>query len=405
MERLTLEVLTAASSPGGPSCLSSRTELRPAAGSDASVAPAKFTARGRDGGAYAYESRFLDGTLRNTVVLDSKQSQLNRAEAAVVQAIDAGVDPLSRTPRITVDYGEGATYSDLTLPHRAFDGHIRAGTIDAQPTTANARYRQLRDASPADARALLEVSPATLVFGGWDSSRKSRQGRWRSALVGEITGFVAGDATLNQRPEPALRGGARVDPVGMQVKLSGEVMAALVDAQAAEMSTKTVADLRAEATKATKTGKEVSGSPLGLGGIPPTLDSLAGVACDRILRSHVLSFATLRQMRFGSTPAGDAACRALLAAFALAALARSDAELVLRANCDLVEAGPTAVQIDRRHGELADLEPLDVDSADALLTAAIARAEQLAEVVWNGVALQVIGNPKIVGGAVADETA
>jgi len=73
------------------------------------------------------------------------------------------------------------------------------------------------------------------------------------------------------------------------------------------------------------------------------METLAGVACHRIVRSHVLSFAALRQIRFGAGPDGDAACRALLAALALAALARSDAELVLRANCDLVEAGPAQV--------------------------------------------------------------
>jgi len=55
----------------------------------------------------------------------------------------------------------------------------------------------------------------------------------------------------------------------------------------------------------------VSASMLGLGGIPPTLEALAGVACHRIIRSHVLSFAALRQIRFGSSPEGDAACRAL----------------------------------------------------------------------------------------------
>ncbi len=402
MERLTLDVLTAAASPGGPSCLSSRTELRPAAGADASVAPAKFAVRGRDGGAYAYETRFLDGHLRNTVVLDSKQSQLNRAEAAVVQAIEAELEPLTRTPRITVDYGAGALFSDLTLPHRAFDGHIRAGTIDGVPTTNTVQYRRLRDASPLDARPLLEASPATLVFGGWDSSRRSRQGRWRSALVGEITGFVAGDATRGERPEAALRGGARVDPVGMQVQLTGSVLEGLVDAQRDELSPATSKKLT-DLARRTKGDATESASPLGLGGIPPTLSALAGVACDLIIRSHVLSFATLRQMRFGAGPDGDAACRALLAAFALAALARSDAELYLRANCDLVEAGVTSVQVDRRHGWLDDVEPLDVDSADALLSASITQAEQRAGIRWNGEALRVVGNPAILGGAVEDD--
>ena len=114
-----------------------------------------------------------------------------------------------------------------------------------------------------------------------------------------------------------------------------------------------------EAAKA-KNGKLVSASMLGLGGIPPTLDTLSGVACERVIRSHVLSFATLRQIRFGAGADGDAACRALLAALALNALARSDAELYLRANCDLRERGPSEVEIDQRGGGRLALEPLSI---------------------------------------------
>src|SRR5439155_17240026 len=101
-------------------------------------------------------------------------------------------------------------------------------------------------------------------------------------------------------------------------------------------------------------------SMLGLGGIPPTLETLAGVACHRIVRSHVLSFAALRQMRFGAGAEGDAACRALLAALALNALARSDSELYLRANCDLRESAAPVVEIDQRGDGRRRLSALSV---------------------------------------------
>ena len=407
MDHLTLDLLTEASSPGGPSCLSSVTPLRPAAGAQASIAPAKFTqqARGGDAAAYAYEKRYLDGTLRNTVLVDSKQSQLNRVEAALQQGIDDGVEILGRMPRIEVTYPDGSVYSDLTLPHRAFDGHIRAGSIAGVPTTQTAQYRALRDANPADASALLNASPVTLVLGGWDSSRKSSQGRWRSALVGEIVGFLAGDGLSDDRPSPARHSGARVDPVGMQVRLDGRTMRSLVDDQRADMSPKTVEDLNKAASTAEKAKTQISASALGLGGIPPGLQSLAGVACEQIVRSHVLSFAALRQMRFGAGPEGDAACRALLAALALDGLARSDAELYLRANCDLVEGGETVMDIDRRGGESTRLEPLAVREADELLSAALQRAESLAGVSWNGVTLRVVGNPAVVANVLDTEQA
>jgi len=383
--------------------LSSTTELRPAGGAHSAVAPAKYTAkdsRGNDTGSYAYEQRFLDGALRHAVLVDSKQSQLNRVEQTLQAAVDVGASPWDRLPHVRVTYWD-ANYTDLMLPHRLFDGHLRAGTVDNRPATQHPAYRAARDATPLNARPLLETSPATLVFGGWDATRRTRQGRWRSTLVGEILGFLAGDDRGNHAL-PAMRGGARVDPVGMSVRLDGRALQAMADAQRDEISPSNYESISKAAKKATAE-KPVSASMLGLGGIPPSLDQLAGLACDRILRTHVLSFATLRQMRFGAGPAGDAACRALLAALALAGLARSDAELCLRANCDLVEDGPTSVQLDQRAGSMLSLDPLSIGEADELLVAALARAEEEAGIDWHGLVFEVTGNPDIQRGAVSDE--
>lgn len=380
-----LDVLLAASSAGGSTSLSSVTELEPAAGPHASVAPAKFT-RGKSS-VYAYETRYLDGEPAQAVVIDSKQSQNNRCEAALQRAIDEDDPLLSRLPRIVVNYerdGELTERSDLTLPHRVFDGHIRAGSVDGTNVTQLDWYRTLRNADPANARALLEASPASLVFGSWDSSRAARQGRWRSILVGEIVGFCSND----QAP---MKGGARIDPVGMRINLTGPELKALAESQRDELSAKTYDKV----AKSFKSSKPVSASSLGLGGIPPSLETLSGVACHRIIRSHVLSFAALRQIRFGAGTEGDAACRALLAAMALNALARSDAELVLRANCDLVEREPTRIQMDQRGGTAQEMDALTIHAADELLADALSHAEEAAGVSWNGVVHHITGNPMI----------
>lgn len=401
MSRITVDLLRDACMAGGPSVMVSSTELAPAGGPMASVAPAKFVTQGANSHAtYAYEHRYVDGEAARVVLLDSKQSQLNRAEAGLSQAILDGVDPLTRVPHVQVRYernGSREVFTDLTLPHRAYDGHIRAGTVDGRPATDHPSYRAARDATPANARALLDFSPITLVYGGWDATRRSRQGRWRSALVGEIVGVLA-DQSLDGRP--AFRGGARVDPVAMQVQLGRDAMIAIADAQRGELSPK----LYDKIVKAAKSADEkaagpTSASALGLGGIPPTLEQLAGVACTRIQRTHVLSLAALRQIRFGAGPGGDAACRALLAALALNGLARANAELCLRANCDLVETRPTLVTIDRRGGTADELEPLDIASADALLAAAIEAAARDADVVWNGQIFAVDGDPDIIASA------
>lgn len=391
---LTLEQLVRAVSPGGPSCLSSTTELAPAGGPHCAIAPAKFAIPRSKLGTYAYERRYLDGELRHAVIVDSKQSQLNRAEAAVQQAIDDGHPLLTRLPRVEVTYqreGTAERYTDLMLPHRVFDAHIRAGTVDGVAVTAVPAYRAARDATAANARALLELSPLTLVYGGWDSSRAARQGRWRSALVGEVLGFC-------DTIETSKRGGARVDGVGMRIQLPGPVLTQIAQTQRAELSTKTYDKVIKEAAKLAD-GATASASTLGLGGIPPTLEQLAGVACDRIIRSHVLSFAALRQMRFGADAEGNAACRAVLAAVALAGMVRADAELCLRANCDLVEAGTTMVRVDQRGGTTAEVGQLDIADVDELLAQAVALAESAAGLRWDGVALRVTGNPGIVAGA------
>lgn len=400
MPQMSIDLLLQAVSPGGASCLTSVTELEPAAGAHASVAPAKFASSSPNDkkGAYAYERRFLDGQPRTAVLIDSKQSQLNRCEAALDLAIADGHPLLSRMPRVTVTYErDGSTdeFSDLTLPHRVFDGHIRAGTVDGVPVPQLDAYRAVRNATPANARALLDASPVSLVFGAWDSSRSARQGRWRSALVGEIVGFCADE-------RPGVRGGARVDPVGMQIQLGEAELRALADRQRSELSAKLYGKTVKDAAKAKA---PVSAAMLGMGGIPPTLDTLAGVACQPIIRSHVLSFAALRQIRFGTGPEGDAACRALLAALALNALARSDAELCLRANCDLREAGPAQVEIDQRQGDRLSLAPLTIAAADDLLGHALEAAGRTASVSWDGPVLRVAGDPAIVAGAVADDEA
>ena len=395
MSTISLPHLLDACRPGGASVLTSVTPLEPAAGPHASVAPAKFLeGKGRTAKpVFAYERRFWDGEAVTAVLIDSKQSQSNRLEAAVSAAI-ADQDPvLARTPRIELRFEDGQVYSDIDLPHRAFDGQIRAGTINGEPATAAQEYRELRNATVADARPLLERSPITLLLGGWDASRKTHAGRYRSLLVGEIIGILS-DQGRDPEVNQSKRGGARIDPLGARIQLDQAEREAIADVQKSELSDKAYTN---------SYGKGGKSSSLGLGGIPPSLEQLGGVTCRAIIRSHVLSFAALRALRFDSpTLEGDVACRALLAALALNGLARSDAELLLRANCDLVEAGPAVVTLDKRYGQKENFEPLSIEQAQELLSAAIDNAVQAANLTWDGSILVVEGNPTILAAAADD---
>jgi|JI10StandDraft_1071094.scaffolds.fasta_scaffold89863_4 CRISPR-associated protein Csb1 len=400
-EPLTYSTLVAACTPGGASVMTMRTELAPAAGQEAGIAPARYV-RGNNA-TYAFETRFATDPETDraeavkTVVIDSKGSSLNRVEQELSLAIRDGDPLISLTPRIQVTYGGEEPVTCLDLPHRAFDGHIRAGTVAGNAVTDHPTYRAARDSTPANARALLELSPIGLVMGAWDSTRRSHQVRLRSALVGETIGILADQSADATRIAP--RGAARRDEIAPSVRLGAKEMTALLEAQEAELSLSNVESVRKAISKAGK--GTTSGSALVLGSIPPSLEGLGFVSCRRILRTTVLSFSALRQLRFGLGSDGDAAVRVLLASLALAGVARSYAELSFRANCDLVEIDEPTCELDARYGKKIRLTIPDIGSADDLLRQAISEVVSRG-IRWEGQVFEVVGNPIIAGGIIAE---
>lgn len=396
---------------GGGSVITSITELEPAAGPHASVAPAKFVDGSKS--VFAYENRYIEDDAQKVVLIDSKQSELNRAEAAIEQGRQYGDEAAVKIPRAVVTYkteNGPVEYSDMELSHRIFDGHFRAGRVDGKPITENDQYRALRNCTPADMSALLNTAPAALLFGAWDSTRKSNQVRLRSALVGEIIGVLA-DQEPGAEHRQARRGGARVDAVAASVKLAPKDMESLVNDQANELSPgnlKKNRDAIAAASKAkNKDAAHVSASGIGLGSIPPSLEETGAVACRRIIRSWVLSLATLRQLRFGQDETKDKdkniAARALLAALGLNAIARAERELYIRANCDLIESSAPVVTLDQRSGKKKEFAPLTVEDTDQLLLEAIKKAKEVGVADWNGQTFNVDGNPNIIKNATAED--
>ena len=392
---------------GGGSVITSITDLEPAAGPHASVAPAKFVDGSKS--VFAYENRYIGDSAQKVVLIDSKQSELNRAEAAIEQGRQYGDEAAVKIPRAVVTYkteNGPVEYTDMELSHRIFDGHFRAGRVDGKPITENDQYRALRNCTPADMSALLNTAPAALLFGAWDSTRKSNQVRLRSALVGEIIGVLA-DQDPGAEHRQARRGGARVDAVAASVKLAPKDMESLVNDQANELSPgnlKKNRDAIAAASKAkNKDTAHVSASGIGLGSIPPSLEETGAVACRRIIRSWVLSLATLRQLRFGTDEKKNVAARALLAALGLNAIARAERELYIRANCDLIESAAPVVTLDQRFGEKKPFAPLTVEHTDQLLLEAIENAKKAGVADWNGQIFNVDGNSSIIANATAED--
>lgn len=375
--KLELNDLNQAVTAGGPNSLSERTKLVPAGGSDAIISPAKYT-RGKNP-SYVFENRFIGDKPMRTVLIDSTGSQKNRQEAVITAAIRDKQGMLGKMPHIAVKYPQAVgkqTWYDTELPHRAFDAHIRIGQVEDKD-----RYAAARNSSLDNLRPLFDLSPDTVIFGGWDSTRSKNQLRIPSPFVGEIYGVLA-DQT-DEQSNIVLRSGARVDPVAASVSFEKSERDAIIH-DALDLSEKLVNNFK----------KDGKGSTIVAGAIPPSVDNdkLDGVSVSAIHRMHVVSFAILRSFRFGGDARSDVAIRALIAAALLRSMAGANAELNLRANCILTEADEPVTVLDKRFGKKEELEPLTVESTEELLEQAYEQAHEVAGVDWHGQEFSVIGN-------------
>lgn len=395
MTNLSIDMLMDASKPGGAGALSSVTHLAPAGGEQALISPAKYASGNR--GTYVFETREIDGRPTKTVLIDSRSSEANRIEDGLIKGIKEGNEVLCAMPKIRVTYKNSAgetvaTETDLALPHRAFDGHIRLGfDADGNSMADNAAYFAARNSTLDDMSALFSISPITCILGGWDSTRKSHQVRLAASVTGEIIGVLSDQTVDDPQTLVTKRSGARVDPVAAGIYFDQKT--------ATEIGKRTGCSIDKKDMK----GGKVSGAAFVIGAIPPGVDAIDGISASRIIRTRVLSFATLRSICFGIGAQGDAAIRALLAAVAIDGIVRADSELLLRANTHLVEAEAPKTLVHGRYGKTVDIDPMTVEEADALLADAYANAHEVAGVNWSGQTLEVTGDSAVVAGA--DNTA
>lgn len=220
---ITLEWLRDAVSKGA--ALRSRTRMQPAGGRGTKVFPPTYA-----GAAYATEKRRLPEREEpvECVLLDSVQSQANRMEEALQEAVDR--EQLS-LPVVEVDFSpyfdeEKARLpedqrgpmdlldpvgriSSLQAPHRIADAILRdslhEGTLFRQSEAGKAIDRaDVRNATP-----LLDLCPTALIFGMWDSTgpKGGLGAKFERALVAEIVGI---DAVYGVKTS------SRIDSLGIQ---------------------------------------------------------------------------------------------------------------------------------------------------------------------------------------------
>lgn len=310
-----------------------RRRLQPVGGPGDKIFPPTYPGEGRTPvPRHVFERRRVPGREGDVwcVLVDSVQSQANRLEECLLDAIRDGAAAI---PHVVVDFRNagGVTGIDeitsLDAPHRIYDAILRDSLLDGVPFMESGLGSVLKTGDPA---AILETSPTALLFGSWHSTGEGGGigAKFARCLVSEIIAIdVPVEDYVSNRSTGEIdvrsagkRTGSRIDPLGVLRKV--EVF-------------KGDAGWSTDKTAAGKNAKQVRPSEINHGNIAPTVAPL-GVTCEYLEHSFVLSFAALRRLRFGS-PEKDATGRTLLAAIGLLALAEQDARgYALRSRCDLV---------------------------------------------------------------------
>jgi CRISPR-associated protein Csb1 len=353
-----LDVATLADAVAGSAAIRRRQTLQPVGGQGDKIFPPTYPGEGRnDPPRHVYERRRLHGEETWCVLVDSVQSQANRLEECLLEAIGDGV-PI---PHVAVDFNncglDGISkITSLDAPHRVYDAILRDSLLGDQPFMHSPTGQRLAKAKAEDASAILEVSPTALLFGSWHSTGEGGGigAKFARCLVSEVFGVEVPveEVLVNQRTgeigirTAGRRTGSRIDPLGVLRQ---------VDVFKGENGWSTTE------AGAGKKAKKVRPSEINHGNIAPSIQPL-GVTCNHIEHTFVLSFAALRRLRFGGTER-DAAGRALLAALGLLALAEQDMRgYALRSRCDLVCEGRAPLELVRPDGAT---EPIALDRESA----------------------------------------
>jgi CRISPR-associated protein Csb1 len=338
------------------------------------------------GAVYAVEKRRIPGRAEPVpcVLLDSVQSQANRMELALQEAVDAG---RLKLPLVVVDFSEFDPTGDieadeaagrliekvgritsLQVPHRLADAIFRDSELDGVRFRRSERGKALNTVSLSNATPLFELCPTALIFGMWDSTGpKGGLGpKFERAIVSEIVGIGAevGD----------LRRGVRRDPL----EISKNV---LVFRDPQDNSLLRVADSK---EKGAVRPSEINHSSVPF---PEQRDRKTeenyydGVTIDYAEQTTTLSLICLRRLRFpldGRTdPEVDAAARTVLAALGLtAATLAFEAGTDLRSRCLLWPDGPMMWELLDRPGEEPRRFSLTGDAAVDLLEEAVKAARE-----------------------------
>jgi CRISPR-associated protein Csb1 len=368
-----------------------RSRLQPAAGPGTKVFPPTHS-----GGVYATEQRRLpiedkpgETRVADCVLLDSVQSQANRIEDALQQAVD---DARLKLPLIVVNFGNAVAdvqrVTSLQAPHRAADAILRDSLTDDKdekgkplPFRRSKVGKAITDSSLANATGMYQYCPHALVLGIWDSTgpKGGLGAKFARALVSEIVGI---DSVVGKKTS------SRIDP--LQTRAAAKVI------KSSDISWRLADNEKAKGA--------VSPSEINHGNIPPD-QSEGSATISYAEHTAVLSFPQLRRLRFPLNGALDAdankqaeidrVARTVLAALALAGLTLSlERGADLRSRCLLFPEGPLAFELLETPGKPTPIA-LDSATAIAIYQEAVAAATKLG-LPWATTPVTLTPSPELI---------
>lgn len=314
------------------------------------------------------EFKLPDG--RCAVTIDSWGSQASRMEAAVETLAEQIGYPLLR---FVNDDGTLLT-TTARLSHRQADATWRAARNELEE--AGVPFQEIMDATIADASALMSWYPISILFGWWHSHSATADKKKVTERRAERLKALGGD----QLVADAFEGYARLGPDARSARLITAEIVALGTARRLRMAAKSDSLFGPlKGGERSSSGKSTGPSAVGLGSLPPVMESKApvDVTYDSIEGTWFCSLAGLRQIGFGHSDA--TVSRTLLLALGLLLHQEAQRQTRLRAGTELIATSDGSCAEVLRHG--APGQPWEVQNTTEL----IATVRELgARAGWTG---------------------
>ncbi len=313
--------------------------LQPIGGQGDYVAPPTYLGE-NEKPTHVFEIRRINNENIQCVLLDSVQSQANRLENALTNAMRT---KNIKIPHVKVDFTKAESVKDIGIitsmdaPHRIFDAIIRDSMVGKTKFLETDIGKKISVATINNALSLFTNSPTTLIFGGWNSTGDigGNGPRFQRCIVSEIIGVNIAKSKKTS---------SRLDP--LQIEKTD-----IYASSKTNWSTKEISGI--------KKGKP---SDIVHGNIPPSMVEL-GITMDYALHTTVITLAGLRNLSFpdeeGKTDTNsNLVAWSTLASLALLAVSEQNKNgYSLRSRCDLTPEIPKmGFEIIHNDGTIETLE-------------------------------------------------